>query len=206
MILHRTNRSHTGNVFAILYTPSGPWQNTLMEMVANRLSMSTYPANIYEIRMSLRRYSCFCGVQFHTTETSFPEHLNYSLIFPSVLQSPSPDNPFEDLHWITRESNTDFIHRQRTPYDKDVYYTEGFLQVQTAIYLSFRRMSYSSLDRDGKYTYHDLKVGLKQMPSPIRAETIEWKKKSATWVEFMIFYCYLLPAFFLTHVSFPVHI
>lgn len=177
-----------------------------MEMVANRLNMKTYPASIHEIRRSLRQFSSFCAVQFHSTEISLPEHLKYSLIFPSVLQSASPNNHFEDLHWINRESNSDFFHRQRTPEDKDVYYNEGFLQVQTAIYLSFLKMTYSSLDWTSEYTYHDLKVGLKQMPSPIGAEKIEWKKKNATWVEFMIFISYLLPTFFLTHVSLPVHI
>lgn len=202
--IHHSNRTHPITNLTVFYTPNGQWQDELMEIFSKRLEVRVFPAQIHHIRRYLRRYKIFCGVHFHSPSTSLPKHLNYSLIFPNNLEFESPDNPFEDMHWITRMKNIAFTLKQRTPEDLPIYYKEGFLQVQTAIYLSFLEMTYPILDWRGKYTYHDFHVNLKQMPSPVGGQYVAREEHAAKWAEEMVFQSYLLPTYFLIYVSIDI--
>lgn len=175
--------------------------------MADRLQINMIPGNIYDIRRSLRLYKILCGIQFHSLSTSLPDHLNYSLIFASNLESEDLDNPFEDLHWKTRENTLAFNDKEISEHDKNIYYKEGFLQIQNAIYLSFMQLLYSqNIKFRGHRQFYDFHVNLKQMPLPASSANIDRKGKYDEWAETIFFLSYLFPTFFLTHVSFVYRI
>lgn len=172
-----------------------------MKIFSKRLKVRSNPSNIFAMRRALRRRSIFCGIIFHSPTTALPEHLNYSLIFPDNFETENPDNPFDDRHWITRENDMPFTQKHRTPEDLSIYYKEGFLQIQTTIYLSFMEMTYAHLDWREKYTYYDFHVHLRRMPMHQSGEYVQRLNKAVKWAEDMVFISYLLPIYFLTYVS-----
>lgn len=169
-------------------------------MVSERLGVSIYPADIYAIRRSLRLHYIICGIQFHSQSASLPLELNYSLIFPSNFESENPSNPYSDMHWRLRENTRAFHDKTIDPNDLDIYYREGFLQIQSAIYLAFMQLSYKVKNPNEVYMYHDFPVNLKQIPYRIKGERCERIPNMEEWVETMVFFSYVLPTIFMTKV------
>lgn len=197
----------------IIYTPDGIWQRTIVEEVAKSLGMDFELVPPERFHSSIAA-STFCGIRFNTTSPRTPRSLSYSLVFPSYIRSQKPttdlDYKSEDLFWTSRMNDIGFEKKLRTSEDTDVYYTEGFLSIQDAVFQAFLEVRYrikfnGVLPTELRDDIPRFPIKIKQMPFPKYSEVLAIPRPQTFWVEVIYFISYLLPTLYLTSVSFFFH-
>lgn len=183
-----------------MFTPSGKWQNLLMEMVGKELNIKILVGSEREIQIKLRKKVLLCGVIFKNNEMELPKFLNYSLSFPDSFQSES-ENSEGDRFWITRMMDIPFNQKERDPDDMDVYYKEGFLTIQNTIFLKYLDLMFLNY-RPENYTNSEFRIDIKQMPFPKDKKLVYKKTEGYEWLDNIFFTSVLIPLFHLAHVRF----